>query len=788
MKFTLSWLKDHLDTTASLDEISNKLTAIGLEVERIENPEERLRDFTVAKIISAEKHPEADKLQICKVQSDAGELSIVCGAPNARAGIFVALAKEGTYVPGADFTIKKTKIRGIESCGMLCSYEELGMEGDSSGIIELQEAAIGSSVAKALGRDDAMIEIAITPNRADCLGVRGIARDLAAAGIGTLKPLKNTSLNLSGASPISVNINTDNCQQFIGCAITGVKNGESPDWMKQRLTAIGLRPISTLVDITNYITFDLGRPLHVYDAKKLTGNLTIRDSQDGEKIAALNDKEYTLPAGICVIADEQSPVAIGGVIGGEETGCTLETTDVFLEVALFTPAHVAGSGRDLQIESDARYRFERGVDPAFVEEGAKQAVAMMLELCGGSASELVKAGSTPDWKRDISFNPARIKTLGGVDVNDDEITRILTALGFAVEKNITPPSWRADVEGEADIIEEVLRMVGYDAIPTTSLPKLESIALPATDRSLAARQLLVNQGYLEVQSYSFIPHAQAMQFGGGSEALQLANPISEALADMRPSLLPNLLTAAANNHKRGYKNLRLAEVGLTYHDTTSQGQQMVACGLITGQKITSILDGVLFNRRENNVDTLDAKHDMEILLRALGVNKYEISHEMPAYYHPGRAGVVKLGKKMTLAYFGELHPATLKEMDIDTPAVAFEIFLDAIPTPRAKSKARPKLILSDYQAVTRDFAFVVDVGVPTNDLTRAIASAEKRLLTDITIFDVYAGKGIAEGKKSVALQVTLQADDRTLSDEEINHVSQAIITAVEKTVGGVLRA
>lgn len=793
MKFTLSWLKDHLDTTATLTEIGEKLTAIGLEVESISDTSESLKVFTVAKILEAEKHPEADKLQVCKVESNNGILQIVCGAPNARAGLFVALAQEGAYIPGADFTIKKTKIRGVESNGMLCSFEELGVDGDSTGIIELAEAPIGSSVASALGLDDPVIDIAITPNRADCLGVRGVARDLAAAGLGTLKPLAVPALSLAGKSPIDVKIETSSCQQFIGCLIKGVKNGESPDWLKKRLTAIGLRPISALVDITNYFTIDLARPLHVYDAKKLSGNITVRDSKDGEKIAALNDKEYTLPAGLCMIADGKAPVAVGGVIGGANTGCELDTTDVFLEVALFVPSDVAKAGRTLQIDSDARYRFERGIDVAFVEDGAKLAVAMIQKLCGGSASELVIAGAIPEWKRSIAFNASRTESLGGVSVDSTKADSILVALGFAKSGDgYTPPSWRADVEGEADLVEEVIRILGYDNIPTTPLPKpynTPKTAFSTTQkREHMAKRLLTSRGYMEVVSWSFLSAASAKRFGGGAEALQLLNPISEDLSDMRPSLLPNLLEAAAKNHNRGFKNTRLAEVGLTFSDITPKGQQSVAGGLLTGVNTQNSVKGTLFNSTERTVSAMDAKADAIALLSALGVTKFEITTHTPAWYHPGRFGAITLGGKIILAHFGELHPALLAELGIEDAACGFEVFLDNIPTPRAKGKTKPSLVVSDFQAVARDFAFVVENKVTAADIEKAIRAAEKQLITDVRIFDVYTGKGVEDGKKSIAVQVTLQAPDRTLSDAEIKAVSDNVVASVAKVTGGSLRA
>jgi phenylalanyl-tRNA synthetase beta chain len=790
MKFTFSWLKEHLETDADLSTVVKTLTAIGLEVEEVIDPSESLKDFTVAKIISAEKHPDADKLQVCSVESDVGNLQIVCGAPNARAGLFVALAKEGTTIPGAGFTIKKTKIRGVESNGMLCSASELGMEGDDSGILELPEAPIGSAVATTLGLNDPVIDIAITPNRADCLGVHGIARDLAAAGLGTLKTAPKISPSTSHQSPITVTIATPHCSQFIGCHITGVTNGESPDWLKQKLAAIGAKSISTLVDITNYFTFTYARPLHVYDAKKLNGNITVREAKDGETITTLDDKEYALKQGMCVIADDNAPVAIGGVIGGVDSGVSTDTTELFLEVALFTPEHVATTGRELQIESDARYRFERGIDVAWVEEGAKRAIAMILELCGGQASELVVAGSTPEYKRKIAFDPKRIKTLGGVDVPQEKIDSIIESLGLLTPdpQHLTPPSWRSDVEGEADIVEEVLRIHGYDTLIETPLPKPSIVTLHEPTRTDRIKQQLVSRGYLEVRSYSFIPHAHAIHFGGGMESLQLANPISEELADMRPNLLPNLLAAAAKNHARGSSNLRLAEVGLTYHDTTENGQQLVATGMSTGEHTTHRIDGTIFNTHHHKVSALDAKADALAMLAALGMNNCEITADAPSWYHPGRSGSLRLGKKILLGHFGELHPATLAKHDIETTACAFELFIDNIPAPRAKGKARPALVISDYQAVTRDFAFVVDDAVRAADIERAISSAEKKLLKDVLIFDVYAGKGVEDGKKSVAVQITLQAADRTLADDDIKAVADAVVSSVTKNTGGVLRA
>ena len=806
MKFTLSWLKDHLDTNASLDDISKTLTMIGLEVESITDRSDALKPFTVAKILEAEKHPEADKLRVCKVESDAGILQIICGAANARAGIYVALAKEGAHIPGNGMVIKKTKIRGVESCGMLCSTDELGLGKDSAGILELPEAKIGTPIAEALGLNDPVIEIAITPNRADCLGIRGIARDLAAAGLGTLLPLPlgegrdegspHPNLPPKGegtfASPVSVTIHTPHCQQFIGVYVRGVKNGKSPDWMKQRLEAIGQKSISTLVDITNYSTFDLGRPLHVYDAQTLKGNLVVRGAVGGEPLHALNDKHYELSGGMCVIADDAGAQALGGIIGGQATACSDTTTDVFLEVALFDPAHVAKNGRQLQIDSDARYRFERGLDVAFVEEGAKQALRLIKELCGGEVSALVIAGKTPEWKRSIAFNPARVGTLGGVDISADKSYAILESLGFSVSRqpsSITPPSWRADVEGEADLVEEVLRIYGYDNIPSTPFPKLTGIAKLAMNASQKrvhlTKRLLASRGYMEACTWSFLPEQQAAQFGGGNTTLKLLNPISADLDTMRPSLLPNLLDAAKRNAARGFKDIALSEVGYQFHDITPTGQKLVAAGIRIGTHHYYV-HGKQFQHCSPPLDAYDAKTEAMAVLSALGIHKFDTTTDIPIWYHPGRSGALTLGGKIILGYFGEVHPGLLPQYDLDAPVVAFEIFLDAIPAPRAKGKARASLRLSDYQAVERDFAFIVDEKVTAGDITKAINAADKNLITDVAIFDVYAGKGVEPGKKSVAVKVTLQSFERTLNEDDIAKTSGAIVMAAAK-FGGVLR-
>ncbi|MGE0754658.1 MAG: phenylalanine--tRNA ligase subunit beta, partial [Alphaproteobacteria bacterium] len=737
MKFTLSWLKDHLDTNASLEQITEKLTAIGLEVESVTNRSEELKPFTVAKVLHAQQHPDADKLRVCKVQSNNGELQIVCGAPNARAGIYVALAQEGAWIPKHAFSIKKSNIRGVESNGMLCSSDELNLGEDSNGIMELPEAKIGTPIADVLGLNDPIIEIAITPNRPDALGVHGIARDLAAAGMGTLKPLADTSgVKGSFDSAISVEIATGHCNQFVGHHIKGVKNGPSPAWLQQRLKAIGLRPISALVDITNYLTFDLGRPLHVYDAGKLQGNLTVRAAAAGETIHALDDNQYTLPPSITVIADASGPVAVGGVIGGLESGCSDDTNEVFLEAALFDPVSVASSGRTLALQTDARYRFERGVDANFAEAGARHAVQMILDLCGGTASKPVMAGSVPAWQRSIRFSPELVKTLGGADVATSDIKRILLALGFACsekghELEISPPSWRPDIGGEADMVEEILRIVGYDHIPAATLPPSNRFMKPALNnaqrRSSLARRVLSARGFMECHTWSFIPDRQAKLFGGGKTELKLANPISADLDSMRPSLIPNLLGAAERNMRRGLQNLSLAEVGLTFHGTKPEEQTLCAAAIRIGA-IDSYQYGENFHIRSKPVDVFDAKADALAVLSALGVQKFDIITETPSWYHPGRSGAVTLGGKIILGYFGELHPAILKQMDLhDIQAVACELFPDSLPQARKKSKSKPPLQISDYQAVERDFAFLVDEALPATEVIKTIEKADKKL-------------------------------------------------------------
>jgi phenylalanyl-tRNA synthetase beta chain len=795
MKFTLNWLKQYLQTDSSLEEILEKLTAIGLEVEQVIDKSKELADFKIAQILEAKPHPDAEKLQVCRVNNGMEELQIVCGAANARAGINVVLAPVGSIIPSNGMKIKASKIRGVESNGMLCSAAELGLSEDSDGIIEMPASNdnIAKNYASVAGLSDPVIEIAITPNRGDCLGVYGIARDLAAAGLGVLKALDKTAIKGEFNSPISIKIDDEKqCPMFVGRYFKNVKNGESPQLLQQRLKAIGLRPISALVDITNYIAFEFGRPLHVYDAKKLSGDLHVRQAKPLEKITALNDKEYVLDETITLVSDNKNAQAIAGVIGGSLSGCDESTTDVFLEVALFEPISVSAMGRKLDIITDSRYRFERKVDPAFVLNAAEIASKMIMDLCGGSPSNLVIAGAEPTWQRKIDFDFAYVKKRGGIDISQSQAIDILQSLGFEVanEKNgicsISVPSWRPDVEGVVDIVEEIVRIYGFDKIPMLDMPKsfnsFEAVLTPAQKRVSDVRRTLASCGMTEAVTWSFMQSDKAKLFGGGDEALKLLNPISSDLDCMRPSILPNLLDAVARNNYRGHDNLAFFEIGLIFQSTKPDGQKQVASGVRAGKTCPKDIYG-----SSRPVDIFDAKADCFQALSVAGVaaNNLRITTDAPAYYHPSRSGVLRLGKT-ALAYFGEVHQRILKELDVKTPAVAFELFFAEIPVVKKKSKSRPKLEVSEYQSSTRDFAFLVDKNLPAEDILRSVGAVDKKLIEDVSLFDVYQGKGVAEDKKSVAISVKIQALDHTLTEAELEEISKEIIDAVAK-LGGQLR-
>ena len=802
MKFTLAWLKSHLDTTASLEEIAAKLTAIGLEVEGIEDRAAIFAPFIVAEVKKAEQHPNADKLRVCEVFTGTETIQVVCGAPNARAGMKGIFAPAGSTVPGTQLLLKATTIRGVASNGMLCSEREMGLTDEHTGIIDLPlDTPIGAPMAQVFGLDDPVIEIKLTPNRGDCLGVRGIARDLAAAGLGTLKPYVVPSIKGSFKSPINVSLDfpagaENACPIFAGRYIRGVKNGPSPAWLQQRLKAIGLRPISTLVDITNFFTYDLGRPLHVFDAAKVKGNITARLAKPGEKLLALDGKDYTLDDSITVIADENGPEGLGGVMGGEHTGCSFDTTDVFLESAWFDPVRTAATGRKLGIHSDARHRFERIVDPAFVVSGAEVATRMILDLCGGEASEIVLAGKAPDWQKTVTLRPTRLLGLVGFDLPVAEQTRILESLGFTVTKtgdvlSVDVPSWRPDIDGEADLVEEIARQHGFDAIPAEPLPPLRAVPVPAVSagqrRVRVARRALAARGLTEAVTYSFIHHAEAEVFGGGQEELRLVNPISADMDTMRPSILPGLIAAAKRNMDRGQMDVALFEIGPQYASVAMGGQSIVATGLRRGAT-----GARHWRDRPRNVDAYDAKADALAALSAAGVDvgPLMVMDGAPGWYHPGRSGTLRLGPKTVLATFGELHPRVLQKLDIKGPVVAFEVWLERIPASRGKAglRTKPALKLSELQAVERDFAFIVDQAVQAETLLKAVRGADKALIARASVFDIFAGAGIPEGRKSLAISVRLEPSQQTLTDAEIEGVAKKIVAAAEKACGATLRA
>ena len=798
MKFTLGWLKTHLETTASAEAIAARLVMLGLEVESVEDRAKILEPFTVARIVSAERHPDADRLQLCKVDTGKELVQVVCGAPNARTGLLGVFARVGTIIPRTGLVLRDSVIRGVASQGMLCSGYELGLSDDHDGIIELPDTAMpGQAFAEAAGLDDPVFDIKITPNRADCLGVRGIARDLAAAGLGVLKPLDTTPVPGRFPAPKAVHlagIDSKACPLFASRAIHGVRNGPSPDWLKRRLTSIGLKPISALVDITNFLTFDLGRPLHVFDTDKLDGDLAVRDARPGETLLALNGKAYELDRETIVIADTKGPQSLGGVIGGEATGCTETTTSVLIEAALFDPVRIAATGRKLGIQSDARYRFERGLDPEMTIPGLEIATRLILEICGGEPSHTALAGAIPKWRRQYSYRPERTRSLCGVDIPAEESRRILESLGCEVTGdedsfNIVPPSWRGDIEGEADLVEEVLRIRGYDHIPVMPLTRETVLPRPALTqgqkRASFLRRSLASRGLIEAVTYSFLSKAQAELFGGGQAALTLLNPISADLDVMRPSILPNLIAAAQRNADRGFPDGALFEVGPQYRDDTPEGQAIVAAGLRLGRT------GPRHWRDGGRpVDALIAKADALVALSAAGatIENLQITADAPAWYHPGRSASLRLGAAV-LAHFGEIHPHIQQEMGVKAPLAAFEIFLDRVPSPRAKAgKARSLLALSPFQPVERDFAFVVDKNVAAETLLRAARGVDRKLVSDIRLFDVYEGAGLPEGKKSLAIQVTLQPADATLTEAALEGFAKKLADQVEKATGGVLRA
>jgi len=796
MKFTLSWLKSHLDTNATLDEIVYALTDLGLEVEGVEDRGAKLADFTIGKVISAEKHPDADRLRVCQVETDEGLKQIICGAPNAREGITVVVAKPGVYVPGIDITIGVGKIRGIESFGMMASEREMELSDEHDGIIELPSGEVGDRFVDWLAENDPakvdpVIEIAITPNRPDALGVRGIARDLAARGLGTMIARDVTPVAAAFAADMSVSIDDDTrdgCPLFTGRSIRGVKNGPSPEWLQDMLRAIGLRPINFLVDVTNFFTYDLNRPLHVFDADKVAGNLRVHRAAGGEEIVALDDKTYALQAGQMVISDDNAAESIAGVMGGAATGCSDETVNVFVESAYWDPVQIAYTGRALKINSDARYRFERGIDPAFTAEGLEHAVRMIVDHAGGEVSEVISAGAVPDVARAYKLDTDRVQSLVRMEIPAETQRATLETLGFALEGDMAHvPSWRPDVRGEADLVEEVARIASLTKLVGKPMPRVAGVPKPVLTpmqlRERAARRTIAALGYNECVTYSFIDADAAKVFEGGTDATKLENPISSEMSHLRPALLPGLLQAAARNQARGYMDLALFEVGAAFQGGEPGEQHVLATGLLVGHSGPKDLRG-----ERRGVDVFDAKADAEAVLSAIGAPaKVQILRGVPSWWHPGRSGKMCLGPKKVMAEFGEIHPKVLDALDVKGPAVGFTVYLAEPPFPKAKSTTRPALEFRDLQAVERDFAFVVDAEVEALTLVNAAAGADKALIEDVRVFDEFIGGALGEGKKSLAVTVRLQPTDATLTEKDIEAVSEKVIAKVSKATGGALR-
>ncbi len=801
MKFTLSWLKEHLDTDEPVEKLADKLTMIGLEVENIEDKAKALAPFTIARVISAEKHPNADKLRVCMVDpgNGAAPVQVVCGAPNARAGLVSVFSPPGTFIPGKNITLGIGTIRGVESRGMLCSAAELQISDDHDGIVELPaDAPIGAGYAEWAGLGDPMFEINLTPNRQDCTGVHGIARDLSAADMGKfkdpgIKPVK-------GEFPCPVKVTVEDaglCPGFALRLVRGVKNGASPKWLQRRLTSIGLRPINALVDITNFMTYDRARPLHVFDAAKVKGNLTVRRARDGETLLALDGRSYTLDAGVCVIADDHGVESLAGIMGGEASGCDENTTDVLIESALWNEINIAQTGRKLGINSDARYRFERGVDPGFMVPGLELATRLVMEICGGTPSENVVVGRTFGDDHVIEFPLTEVKRLAGIDVPLVEMRRILTHLGFMVAGSgpavkIAVPSWRTDIHGKADIVEEIVRIVGVEKVPMTPFERGEEprkpVLTPIQLRTRRAKRGLAARGMVEAVTWSFISKPAAELFGGGSSELALANPIASELSDMRPSLLPGLVAAVQSNRDRGFPDAALFEVGQIFKGDKPEDQLTAASGVRHGFASSQGLGRHWSGSK--TADALDAKADALAVLAAAGapMQALQIVPGGASWLHPGRSGTIQIGPQNVLGYFGELHPRTLERLGADGPLMAFEVTLERIPAARQKpTRARPVLELSAFQPVARDFAFIVDRNVGAGDIVRAAQGVDKKLITDVTVFDVYEGKGIDETKKSIAIAVTIQPRDKTMTDQEIDAVGIRIVAEVTRKTGGILR-
>jgi phenylalanyl-tRNA synthetase beta chain len=802
MKFTLSWLKEHLETDEPLEKLADKLTMIGLEVETIDDKAKALKPFTIARVISAEQHPNADRLRVCMVDTGDGSapVQVVCGAPNARAGMVSVFSAPGTFIPGKNITLGVGTIRGVESRGMLCSEAELQLSENHDGIMELPpDAPIGAPYAEWAGLGDPVLEINLTPNRPDCTGVHGIARDLFAADMGKFKDPAIKPVKGEFPCPVKVTVeDTTLCPGFALRLVRGVKNGPSPEWLQKRLASIGLRPINALVDITNFMTYDRARPLHVFDAAKVKGNLSVRRAREGESLLALDGRTYALDRNVCVIADDRGVESLAGIMGGEASGVSAATTDVLIESALWNEINIAQTGRKLGINSDARYRFERGVDPAFMVPGLEMATKLVMEICGGSPSENVVVGKAFGDDRVIDFPLSEVKRLAGIDVPLPEMKLILTRLGFMIAGSgpvvkVAVPSWRSDVHGKADIVEEIVRIVGVDKVPETPFDRGDAPRKPILTqiqlRTRRAKRALAARGMVEAVTWSFIAKPSAELFGGGQSELALANPIASDLSDMRPSLLPGLVAAAQANSDRGFPDVALFEVGQVFRGDRPEDELIAASGVRHGFASSKGIGRHWSGSA--TADVFDAKADAFAVLSAAGapMQALQVVPGGPTWLHPGRSGTIQIGPQNVLGYFGELHPRALDLLRADGPLIAFEVILDRIPEAKRKpTRAKPVLELSAFQPVSRDFAFIVDRGVKAGDIVRAAQGADRKLITDVSVFDVYEGKGIDAGKKSIAIAVTIQPREKTLTDQEIDAVGAKIVAEVTKKTGGTLRA
>jgi phenylalanyl-tRNA synthetase beta chain len=801
MKFTLSWLKEHLDTDEPLEKLADKLTMIGLEVENIDDKAKALAPFTIARVISAEQHPNADRLRVCMVDTgdSSAPVQVVCGAPNARAGLISVFSAPGTFIPGKNITLGVGTIRGVESRGMLCSAAELQISEDHDGIMELPaDAPLGAAYAQWAGLGDPVLEINLTPNRQDCTGVHGIARDLSAADMGKFRDPGIKQIKGEFPCPVKVTVaDAALCPGFALRLVRGVKNGPSPEWLQRRLISIGLRPINALVDITNFMTYDRARPLHVFDAAKVKGNLAVRHARDGETLLALDGRSYTLDANVCVIADDYGVESLAGIMGGEASGCSEATTDVLIESALWNEINIAQTGRKLGINSDARYRFERGVDPAFMVPGLEIATKLVMDLCGGTPSENIVVGKAFGEDRVIDFPLAEVKRLAGIEVPQPEMKRILGHLGFMMAGpgpvvKVAVPSWRTDVHGKADIVEEIVRIVGVDKVPMTPFDRGDAPRKPVLTqiqlRTRRAKRALAARGMVEAVTWSFIAKSHAELFGGGKPELSVANPIASDLSDMRPSLLPGLVAAAQANADRGFPDVALFEVGQVFRGDKPEDQWVAASGVRHGFASSKGIGRHWSGSA--TADALDVKADAFAVLAAAGapMQALQVIPGGPDWLHPGRSGTIQIGPQNVLGYFGELHPRALEALAADGPMMAFEVILDRIPAAKQKpTRAKPVLELSAFQPVSRDFAFIVERAVKAGDIVRAAQGVDKKLITEVTVFDVYEGKGIDDGRKSVAIAVTIQPREKTLTDQEIDAVAAKIVAEVTKKTGGVLR-